>query len=132
MIEELCVLFDEAFPLLHNDIDLCRRARAAGWRVLYEPQIAVVHHKSQSIRKMDKPWIVDSLVGAIRYLTKHEGIGKGAILWLAIAADAFLAALARLRHRGGRSQVMESPFGARGWHWTVLRMALLPTSKPAR
>jgi GT2 family glycosyltransferase len=35
---------DESFFLYYEDVDLCRRARAKGWTVWYEPTLAVVHH----------------------------------------------------------------------------------------
>ncbi|MHB8689894.1 MAG: glycosyltransferase [Solirubrobacteraceae bacterium] len=36
--------YDERFaPMYYEDADLCFRARAAGWRVLYEPRAEVVH-----------------------------------------------------------------------------------------
>lgn len=35
--------FDERFFLYMEDVDLCRRLRAAGWRVLYEPDAQVEH-----------------------------------------------------------------------------------------
>jgi len=38
--------FDEAFvPAYYEDADYCVRARATGWRVVYEPNAAVVHYE---------------------------------------------------------------------------------------
>lgn len=36
--------FDPAFFLYHEDLDLCLRLRRAGWRLGFEPGMAVVHH----------------------------------------------------------------------------------------
>ena len=35
-------------PIAYNDIDVCLRARAAGYRVRYCPQIELIHHESKT------------------------------------------------------------------------------------
>ena len=40
--------FDEAYRNGVEDIDLCLRARAAGWKVVYEPRAVVYHPEGQS------------------------------------------------------------------------------------
>jgi O-antigen biosynthesis protein len=41
--------FDEAMPLAYNDVDLCLRLRAAGWRIIWTPAAELVHHESASL-----------------------------------------------------------------------------------
>ena len=43
-------LFDERFFMYSEEIDLCRRLRAAGWRVRYVPSAEVVHFEGGSSR----------------------------------------------------------------------------------
>lgn len=43
-------LFDERFFMYSEEIDLCRRLRAAGWRIRYVPQAAVTHLEGGSSR----------------------------------------------------------------------------------
>ncbi|KMO32289.1 glycosyl transferase [Methylobacterium variabile] len=38
----------EAFPIDFNDIDLCLRLRAAGWRSVWTPRAVLAHHESVS------------------------------------------------------------------------------------
>jgi len=38
----------DAFPVLLNDIDLCLRLAARGWRTVYEPAATLIHHESAS------------------------------------------------------------------------------------
>lgn len=38
----------EAFPVAFNDIDLCLRLRAAGYRIVYRGDAVLTHHESQS------------------------------------------------------------------------------------
>jgi GT2 family glycosyltransferase len=40
--------FAEEFPVNYNDIDLCLRARAAGYRVIYEAGAVLRHHECQT------------------------------------------------------------------------------------
>lgn len=56
-------LFDEDFFLYGEDIDLCYRIKEAGFKVVYEPSVFLVHHKgvssglkkhSQQITQADK------------------------------------------------------------------------------
>jgi len=41
--------FDEAMPLAYNDVDLCLRLRAAGWRIIWTPAAELVHRESASL-----------------------------------------------------------------------------------
>jgi len=39
---------DEEFPVAYNDVDLCLKVRAAGYRVLWTPEAKVYHLESRS------------------------------------------------------------------------------------
>jgi len=43
-IESSGGLFDEAFPIFFNDVDLCWRLWHSGWQIWYLPGAAVLHH----------------------------------------------------------------------------------------
>jgi GT2 family glycosyltransferase len=38
--------WDERLPAAYNDVDFCLRLHARGWRVVYVPDAAIVHHES--------------------------------------------------------------------------------------
>ena len=40
--------FDESFPVNYNDVDLCLRARQAGYEVIVEPAATLRHYECQS------------------------------------------------------------------------------------
>ena len=42
-------VFDEAFFLYEEDVDLCLRLRKAGWRVVFTPAAEVVHRLGRSM-----------------------------------------------------------------------------------
>lgn len=50
-------LFDESFFMYGEDLDLCFRIKAAGWRIVYVPQSVVIHHKGQSSRQQSSAMI---------------------------------------------------------------------------
>jgi len=53
MLEEVG-LFDERYFLYFEDVDLCWRAQALGWKVRYEPQI-VIHHQHSAFTTQNSP-----------------------------------------------------------------------------
>jgi GT2 family glycosyltransferase len=54
---------DEDFFLYYEDVDLCRRARAAGWSVWYEPAQSAVHYHPLHGR---------AVPAALRLITRHS------------------------------------------------------------
>lgn len=44
-------LLDEAIFMYGEDIDWCLRAKQCGWKVVFFPQVRILHHKGQSSRK---------------------------------------------------------------------------------
>jgi GT2 family glycosyltransferase len=45
--------FNEDFPVAFNDVDLCLRMRAAGWRIIWTPTVELYHHESASLGRHD-------------------------------------------------------------------------------
>ncbi len=64
-------LLDEGFFLFYEDVDLCARVRAAGWRVVYTPQATGVHVESATTAKGSFPYLQRFHTGRWRYLLKH-------------------------------------------------------------
>jgi GT2 family glycosyltransferase len=105
-------LFDEDFFLYEEDVDLCIRVAAAGWRIVYTPAAEVVHHKGASMPRDTAP--LEYHRSHLRFYGKHHGRGlrlalrgalaaRGAIGWItARGTDArrSAAALAGLAVRG--------------------------------
>jgi len=44
-------LLDEQFFMYAEDIDWCYRFKEAGWRIIYDPSIEILHHKHKSGQK---------------------------------------------------------------------------------
>lgn len=63
--------FDEAFPLFFNDVDLCFRLKQAGWEIVYDPRVRVVHHGGASTRQVRPEAIRKSHQGLVDFYAKH-------------------------------------------------------------
>ena len=105
-------LFDPAFFLYSEEVDLCRRVKDAGFRVHYWPDIVVTHLHGQSSRQVDSQvrsgkaaqvalW---SLRSTFLYYRKHHG----AKVWLARWLDEFLLLARFLRNRFSRQPARRS------------------------
>jgi GT2 family glycosyltransferase len=64
-------LFDEGFFLFYEDTDLCIRAQAAGYRVVYEPRATAVHVESAVAVRGSFAYLQRFHSGRWRYLLKH-------------------------------------------------------------
>lgn len=73
--------FDESFFLYYEEVDLCRRLKAAGYRVRYFPDVVVVHLGGESSKKQDtlslsatgKQLTLWRLRSEFLYYRKHHG-----------------------------------------------------------
>lgn len=67
--------FDEAYFLYYEDVDLCMRLRAAGYRVVWVPDVPVVHDARRESRRNPRylAWHVKSV---LRYLTVTRRRGR--------------------------------------------------------
>ena len=63
--------FDEDFFLYYEDVDLCRRAHAAGWSVWYDPAVRVTHFLPLHTRSVPAPLRVMTRHALLTYAAKH-------------------------------------------------------------
>jgi len=50
VLDQIGLLDDRFFPAFYEDVDLCWRARKAGWRIRYEPRAVALHDEASSTR----------------------------------------------------------------------------------
>lgn len=91
-------LFDEQFPIFFNEVDWCRRARDAGFRIVYDPSVTVVHYGGASTKLVAPAMAWESRRGLLRYLRKYYGgWTHRPLLWLAAAGSYLYAAVVSYR-----------------------------------
>lgn len=91
-------LFDPRFFLYYEEVDHCRRVKAAGWRVVYFPDTEVVHIGGESAKSAGQ--LTDGgrqlselqVESELLYFRKHYGLlGIALHLLLSVLGDAILA-----------------------------------------
>jgi GT2 family glycosyltransferase len=99
-------LFDPRFFMYFEEVDHCRRARAAGWQVTYLPSTSVVHLGGESAKSVasltqDRQISPYQTESELLYVRKH--FGAGGLLWhllLVVLGDAILALKDLVKARG--------------------------------
>lgn len=94
--------FDPAFFLYSEEVDLCRRIKAAGYRIWYWPDITVIHiggESSRQVKSLEMSTTGAQLVlwrmrSTLLYYRKHHG----AEAWLAKMMELALYRLTALRN----------------------------------
>ncbi|PWH20804.1 MAG: glycosyltransferase family 2 protein [Ardenticatenia bacterium] len=65
---------DEGYFMYFEELDWCRRCRAAGWEVHYVPQAVVIHHEAQSSDQVPVARTLHFQRSKVRYFRKYHGI----------------------------------------------------------
>lgn len=94
VIEKIGGLFDEDFPILFNDVDLCKRVWKAGYKVVVLPEARIIHIGNQSLKKLSRhKFLFYQNKGIIQYYKKHENVINTflvyAIIFFRKATDSF-------------------------------------------
>lgn len=72
--------FDESFFMYSEELDWCRRAVAAGWRVVYFPRARVVHHEARSSGQALARRDIHFHSSKVRYFQKYHGRAQAELL----------------------------------------------------
>jgi GT2 family glycosyltransferase len=85
-------LMDEGYFMYSEEVDLCDRVRAAGWRIYWVPQSQVIHYGGQSTRQAAREMFLRLYEGKLLYFRKRHGRSTARLYKLVL----LVAALARL------------------------------------
>jgi len=125
-------LLDENIYLFYEDVDLCLRARQAGYRVVYSPVASVVHVHGGTWKRKRKSSILNDAWSALYFHQKHSGKAMTFLLRALIVFQnlmrlglTLLPSLILRDSRGERYQQLEGYAGA-------IRLALVPMASARR
>lgn len=87
-------LFDENFFLWFEEVDFCKRAKKAGWKVIYYPEAEIVHRGAASfsqILSIKNQWQFNKSL--LYYFKKHHSFLNYLLLLTVVPMSLFLALL---------------------------------------
>jgi GT2 family glycosyltransferase len=124
-------LINESFFLYSEDVELCRRLREDGWRMVFRPDARVVHRRGQSsdpLRNLSVTMLRYWTRNRLLYLRSFE---RGparlcALLYTALNTAGTLRRVARLRGADRRSRLGAVVRGV----YEGVRLPRLPTAAP--
>jgi GT2 family glycosyltransferase len=91
--------FDENFFLYSEDIDLCARIRATGARILFTPEVEIVHLLGRSVSKDRDRVVYESHRSRLYFYEKHHRRLEVLLLKLYMGAKAGVLSVLRPRDR---------------------------------
>jgi N-acetylglucosaminyl-diphospho-decaprenol L-rhamnosyltransferase len=78
---------DEGFFMYSEELDWCRRFRAAGWRVVYLPTARVIHYEGKSSEQVLPARHIHFQTSKIRYFRKYHGPAAAEVLRLVLLGN---------------------------------------------
>lgn len=64
---------DEGYVMYSEEMDYCKRAKAAGWNVMYHGEAEITHHGGQSSAQVAAFTQIQFHTSKLRYFRKHHG-----------------------------------------------------------
>lgn len=81
---------DEGFFMYSEELDWCRRIKAAGWGVVYLPTATVIHYEGKSSEQVVAARHIHFQSSKVRYFRKHYGpLQAEALRWFLLATYAY-------------------------------------------
>lgn len=66
-------LFDTAYFMYSEEVDLCRRIRQAGWQIWWAPTATIIHYGGQSTRQVALLMFLQLYRSKVLYFRKYRG-----------------------------------------------------------
>jgi N-acetylglucosaminyl-diphospho-decaprenol L-rhamnosyltransferase len=81
-LDRVGVYDEQNFFMYSEELDLCRRVKAAGWKIVYLPEAQVVHYVGQSSQQAVAAQHIHFQTSKVRYFRKWHGAFQAGILRL--------------------------------------------------
>jgi N-acetylglucosaminyl-diphospho-decaprenol L-rhamnosyltransferase len=119
-------LFDPRFFLYYEEVDHCQAVKSAGWQVMYDPSVTVVHIGGESARAdaeisaAGRQIMALQIESGLLYFRKHHGRGGA---WAAVALSVLSALLLTLKGllKGRPWRNLRAHWAQALATWTLLR-----------
>ncbi len=86
--------FDEGFFMYSEEVDWCRRVKAAGWQVVYFPPARIIHHAGRSSDQVPAATHIRFNTSKVRYFRKYHGaLAAEVVRWVLLGNFAWQWAL---------------------------------------
>lgn len=115
--------FDQDYFLYYEDVDFCKRATEAGWDVLHDPSLFVIHHAPLHTRRVPPHLRVITRQALMTYAAKHWSGAEARWMCRLIRLEA--------RIRLGLARLQGDARGAK-WYDRLSRYAALMTGGSLR
>lgn len=79
--------FDEGFFMYSEELDLCRRLKTAGWKVVHFPAARIIHHEARSSAQVPAATHIRFNTSKVRYFRKYHGAAVAEALRLYLLAN---------------------------------------------
>ena len=75
---------DETYVMYSEELDWCKRAKLAGWRVVYHGEARITHHGGKSSEQVTARKHIHFQQSKLHYFRKYHGstVAHGLRLWL--------------------------------------------------
>jgi N-acetylglucosaminyl-diphospho-decaprenol L-rhamnosyltransferase len=114
---------DESYFMYFEELDWCRRSRAAGWEIHYVPTAQVIHYEGKSSEQVLAARTIRFQRSKVRYFCKYYGAGWALVIRLFLLATyAFQLAEESLKWLVGHRRALRRERVAA--YWQVLRSGL--------
>jgi N-acetylglucosaminyl-diphospho-decaprenol L-rhamnosyltransferase len=115
--------FDEGFFMYSEEMDWCRRMKAAGWQVIYFPAARIIHHEAKSSTQVPAATHIRFNTSKVRYFRKYHGpFAAEALRWFLLGNFAFQLALEWAKALVGHKREMRAARVEA--YWQVLKSGL--------
>lgn len=116
---------DPGYFMYSEELDWCRRIRAAGWRVVYFPAAQIIHHSGKSSEQAVTARHINFQRAKLRYYRKYHG-GAAALLLRLFLLASYLAQIGVEGAKGllGHKRALRRQRVAA--YWEVVKSGLRP------
>ena len=67
-------LMEERFFLLAEDIDWCYRIKKKRWKIMFNPESAIIHHSGKSLEQIGITRLRHAIYSNLLYFQMHQGL----------------------------------------------------------